>query len=147
MTAGAEPKVPPRRVYVDTSAYLCLLLAQAGWKPLAKETAGARLLSSVLLVIETKRNLVRLVREGHLTADQYDAAIGRLDQDTSLFLLRDLTLELCQSNVMPVVATPRTLDLAHLRTALWFHAAAPLDRFVTMDSAQQQAAKELGLPV
>jgi hypothetical protein len=147
LTTGAEPKVPPRRLYVDTSAYLCLLLAQAGWKPLAKETARAQLLSSVLLPIETRRNLVRLVREGHLNADQYDAAIGRLDQDTGLFLLRDLTLELCQSNVMPVVATPRTLDLAHLRTALWFHAAAPLDRFVTMDSAQQQAAKELGLPV
>jgi hypothetical protein len=101
----------------------------------------------VLLVLETKRNLVRLVRQGHLNPEQYDAAIGRLDQDMSLFLLRDLTLDLCQSNAMPVVATPRTLDLVHLRTALWFHAAAPLDRFVTMDAAQQQAAKELGLPV
>jgi hypothetical protein len=132
---------------LDTSAYLCLLLAQEGWQQLAKETAGARLLSSVLLVMETRRNLVRLVREGQLNAAQYDAAIGRLDQDMSLFLLRDLTLELCQSNAMPVVATPRTLDLAHLRTALWFHAASPIDRFVTMDTAQQQAAKELGLPI
>jgi hypothetical protein len=146
LTTVAEPKVHPRRLYVDTSAYLCLLLAQAGWKQLAKEMAGAQLLSSVLLVIETKRNLVRLVRAGHLNADQYEAAIGRLDQDLSLFLLRDLTLELCQSNTMPVVATPRTLDLVHLRTALWFHAATPLDRFVSMDAAQQQAAKELGLP-
>ena len=147
MTTGTEPRVPRRRLYVDTSAYLCLLLAQAGWKQLAKETVDARLLSSVLLVIETKRNLVRMVREGHLHAGQYDAAIGRLDQDMSLFLLRDLTLDLCQSNTMPVVATPRTLDLVHLRTALWFHAAAPLDRFVSMDTAQQQAARELGLRV
>jgi hypothetical protein len=134
-------------LYLDTSAYLCLLLAQDGWEQVSRETAGARLLSSVLLVLETKRNLVRLVRQGHLNPEQYDAAIGRLDQDMSLFLLRDLTLDLCQSNAMPVVATPRTLDLVHLRTALWFHAAAPLDRFVTMDAAQQQAAKELGLPV
>jgi hypothetical protein len=132
---------------LDTSAYLCLLLAQEGWQQLARETAGARLLSSVLLVMETRRNLVRLVREGQLNAAQYDAAIGRLDQDMSLFLLRDLTLDLCQSNAIPVVATPRTLDLAHLRTALWFHAASPIDRFVTMDTAQQQAAKELGLPI
>jgi hypothetical protein len=134
-------------LYLDTSAYLCLLLAQEGWQRLAKETAGAHLLSSVLLVLETKRNLVRLVREGHLNAEQYDAAIGRVDQDMSLFLLRDLTLDLCQSNAMPVVATPRTLDLVHLRTALWFHAAAPIDRYLTMDTAQQQAAKELGLPI
>jgi hypothetical protein len=48
---------------------------------------------------------------------------------------------------MPPVATPRTLDLVHLRTALWFHGAQKIDRFVTMDAAQEQAAKELGLPV
>ena len=147
MTPSGETQRRPRRLYLDTSAYLCLLLAQEGWQQLAKETAGARLLSSVLLVMETRRNLVRLVREGQLNAEQYDAVIGRLDRDMSLFLLRDLTLDLGQSNAMPVVATPRTLDLAHLRTALWFHAASPIDRFVTMDTAQQQAAKELGLPI
>jgi hypothetical protein len=37
--------------------------------------------------------------------------------------------------------------LPRLRTALWFHAAQKIDRFVTMDTAQEQAAKELGLPV
>ena len=147
MTPSGETQRRPRRLYLDTSAYLCLLLAQEGWQQLAKETAGARLLSSVLLVMETRRNLVRLVREGRLNAEQYDAVIGRLDRDMSLFLLRDLTLDLGQSNAMPVVATPRTLDLAHLRTALWFHAASPIDRFVTIDTAQQQAAKELGLPI
>jgi hypothetical protein len=45
------------------------------------------------------------------------------------------------------VSTPRSLDLAHLRTALWFHTAEPLDRFVTLDVSQEDAAKELGLPV
>jgi hypothetical protein len=53
----------------------------------------------------------------------------------------------CQSTGMPAVAIPRTLDLAHLRTALWFHAAAPITRFVTLDGAQEEAARELGLPV
>jgi hypothetical protein len=43
--------------------------------------------------------------------------------------------------------TPWSLDLAHLRTALWFHAQQAIDRFVTMDASQEQAAKELGLPV
>jgi hypothetical protein len=36
--------------------------------------------------------------------------------------------------------------LAHLRTALWFNAAEKIDRFITMDESQEQAAKELGLP-
>jgi hypothetical protein len=62
-------------------------------------------------------------------------------------VLRDLTLDLCESNLLPAIATPRSLDLIHPRTALWFHAAERIDRFVTMDGSQQQAAKELGLPV
>lgn len=40
-----------------------------------------------------------------------------------------------------------SLDLAHLRTALWFHAEGAIDRFVTLDESQAGAARELGLPV
>lgn len=143
-----EDAVPPprRRLYVDTSAYLCVLLAEAGSDKLSAETAGAELLSSVLLVLETKRNLIRLAREGTLKTEQYNACMDRVDQDTALFVLRDLTLDLCASNVLPPVTTPRSLDLVHLRTALWFHAAERIDRFLTMDAAQEAAARELGLP-
>ncbi|MDQ3421555.1 MAG: hypothetical protein M3541_22760 [Acidobacteriota bacterium] len=136
-----------RRLYLDTSAYLCILLGEEGAARLSDETADAELLSSVLLVLETRRNLIRLAREGTLRADQYKTCIDRVEQDTELFLLRDLTLELCESYMLPAVATPRSLDLAHLRTALWFHAAEQIERFVTMDAAQEDAARELGLPV
>jgi len=71
----------------------------------------------------------------------------RVESDAGTFRLRDLTLDICSSNVMPAVSTPRSLDLVHLRTALWFHTAEPLDRFVTLDVSQEEAAKELGLPV
>ena len=124
-----------------------MLLAQDGSERLSRETVGAQLLSSVLLVLETRRNLVRLARQGRLLPEQYKSTVDRLEHDTSLFVLRDLTLDLCQSSALPAVATPRSLDLAHLRTALWFHAADAIDRFVTMDGSQEQAAKELGLPV
>ena len=137
----------PTRLYIDTSAYLCMLLAQDGAERLSRETVGAQLLSSVLLVLETKRNLVRLAREGLLQADQYKNSIESLERDTQRFLLRDLTLDLCQSGLMPAVTTSRSLDLVHLRTALWFHASERIDRFITMDVSQQQSAKELGLPV
>ena len=144
----AAPERPRRpRVYVDTSAYLCMLLGEDGAERLSEETGGAERLSSVLLVLETRRNLVRLAREGALTAGQYKACLDRMGQDKELFRLRDFTLDLCESALMPAIATPRSLDLAHLRTALWFHAQAPLTRFVTMDAAQEQAAEELGLPV
>lgn len=144
MTRDAEPL--GSRLYLDTSAYLCILLGEDGSERLSRETEGAELLSSVLLVLEAKRNLIRLAREGILASSQYKTALDRLEQDVARFTLRDLTLELCQSITMPPVATPRTLDLVHLRTALWFHAVRKIERFVTMDPAQEQAANELGLP-
>jgi hypothetical protein len=138
---------PPRRLYLDTSAYLCVLLAEDGADRLSNETAGAELLSSVLLVLEAKRNLIRLAREGVLPPDHYQACMDRVERDTECFVLRDLTLDLCTSTMLPAVATPRSLDLAHLRTALWFHATEPIERFVTLDRAQAEAARELGVPV
>jgi predicted nucleic acid-binding protein len=146
VSPAAAPRLR-RRLYLDTSAYLCILLGEDGSSRLARETAGAELLSSVLLVLEARRNLIRLARDGTLAAAQYKACMDRVERDVELFVLRDLTLDLCASNLVPAVATPRSLDLAHLRTALWFHAAHRLDRFVTLDGSQAQAARELGLPV
>jgi hypothetical protein len=135
-----------RRLYVDTSAYLCILLGDAGAQRLSDETIKAELCSSVLLVLEARRNLARLAREGVLTAAQYEQCRGRVTEDIEQFELRDLTLTLCDALPMPAVVTPRSLDLAHLRTAAWFHAQAPLAKFLTLDTAQAQAARELGLP-
>src|ERR1051326_4062993 len=138
---------PRRRVYVDTSAYLCMLLGEKGWERLSHETDGAEIVSSVLLVLEARRSLTRLAREGTIKPEQHAQYIGRVEHDAMFFVLRDLTLDLCQSGPMPAVVTPRSLDLAHLRTALAFNAAQPLDRFMTLDVSQEQAARELGLPV
>ena len=146
MSADLAGRARRRRVYLDTSAYLCILLAEDGWERLSEEVAGVELVSSVLLVLEARRNLIRLAREGTLKPEQYKACMDRVEADTQAFVLRDLTLELCGSNILPAIATPRSLDLAHLRTALWFHAAERIERFATMDGSQQQAAKELGLP-
>jgi hypothetical protein len=137
----------PRRLYLDTSAYLCILLAEDGWERVSRQTEGAEVLSSVLLVLEARRTLIRLARDRTLKPEAYEACIARLEQDAELFALRDLTLDLCRSQSMPAVATPRSLDLAHLRTALWFHGDERIDRFLTLDASQEQAARELGLPV
>ena len=88
-------------MYLDTSAYLCILLGEAGSERLSKETESADPLSSVLLVLEARRNLIRLAREGTLNPEQYKTCIDRLEQDTELFVLRDVTLDLCQSTVLP----------------------------------------------
>jgi hypothetical protein len=135
------------RYYVDTSAYLCVLLGEAGWEAIARLLDGGQLLSSSLLALEAERTLVQLARSGRLAAADLENAVERLGGDLGQFVLRDLTLDLCQSRVMPIVSTPRSLDLAHLRTALWFHEREPLTRFVSLDAAQTQAARELRLPL
>jgi PIN domain nuclease of toxin-antitoxin system len=137
----------PGRYYVDTSAYLCVLLGEAGWEGVAKTLEGGHLLSSVLLALEAQRTLVQLSRGGRLSPDAVQNSLDRLSVDLAQFDLRDLTLDLCHSRTMPIVTTPRSLDLAHLRTAMWFHEQEPLTRFVSLDAAQTQAARELGLPV
>jgi hypothetical protein len=135
-----------RRLYVDTSAYLCILLGDAGSQKLSDETANAELCSSVLLVLEARRNLTRLAREGVLTPAQYDQCRVRVTEDIEQFELRDLTLDLCDALPIPAVVTPRSLEMAHLRTAAWFHAQGSLAKFLTLDAAQALAARELGLP-
>ncbi len=135
------------RIYLDTSAYLCLLLNEKGSDTLTRRTTGAALLSSVLLVLEARRNIIRLARAGTLTPTDCQACLDRIAEDQSVFALRELTLDLCDGVAMPAVSTPRSLDLVHLRTALWFHTERRLDQFVTLDRAQEDAARELGLPV
>jgi PIN domain nuclease of toxin-antitoxin system len=135
------------RYYVDTSAYLNVVLGEAGSAELVTELHAGRLLSSVLLALEAERTLVNLSRRGRLTPEQLQEALSRLRDDMRAYELRDLTFDLCISRVMPIVSTPRSGDLAHLRTALWFHERHALTRFVSVDVGQNQAARELGLPV
>jgi len=135
------------RYYMDTSAYLCVLLGEAGWEALVETIDGGQLLSSVLLALEAQRTLIQLSRGGRLPPDALQNSLDRLGSDLTQFVLRDLTLDLCRSRTMPVVSTPRSLGLGHLRTATWFHEREPLTRFVSLDVAQRQAARELGLPV
>jgi hypothetical protein len=140
------PSAADRRLYVDTSAYLCLLLGEQGAESVVRAIDGAALVSSVLLVLESRRNVIRLAREGCLSADQCQECLERIEADVEHFELRDLTMDICLSSLIPVISTPRSLDLAHLRTAVWFHRERALDAFLTLDRAQAASARELGLP-
>lgn len=137
-----------RRVYVDTSAYLAVLLVEERSRAAAKELGAAgQFLSSALLILEVRRALVHRSRIGKLPPERYQSATERFLEDLRVFRLRPLSLELCLEARLPNVSTPRSLDLAHLSTALWIHAEQPLDRFLSLDQDQLQAARELGLPV
>jgi len=135
------------RYYVDTSAYLSVLLGEKDGPRLQRELNGGLILSSSLLLLESTRALIRLSRDGVLSSADLQNYLDRIYAETAHFIFRDLTIDLCRAKTVPLVSTPRSLALAHLRTALWFHDQEPIARFVTLDATQRQAARELGLPV
>lgn len=137
-----------RFAYVDTSAYLAILLGEKEASAVRKRLSGYCLCSSTLLLIECERNLITMARERLLHVKDFERAMARLRHDAELFVLRDVTPDLCLTGDFPAVHAPRSSDLVHLRTAKWF-AAQPegLARFKTLDEPQAAAARELGLPV
>ena len=135
------------RYYLDSSAYLSMLLGEEAGPDIERRTSGAEVFSSVLLVLETTRTLVRLSRERQISGREHASAMERLQQDLEVFDLCDVSLALCRSSTFPAVTIPRALDLAHLRTALMYHAEGPLTAFLSLDERQLLAARELGLPI
>ena len=135
------------RYYLDTSAYLAVILGEKGADQLSRTLEHGNVVSSVLLPLEAGRNLVRLSRERRISEETFSDALVRLREDIEGLALRDLTLDLCAEMVMPAVQIPRALDLGHLRTALWFHRQKPLTRFISLDERQLRSARELDLPI
>lgn len=134
-------------VYLDTSVYLGVLLGERPALKLLPALAKRRFCSSIFLLIESERNLVRLSREGILSEKDYDKSIRQLKEDQALFLFKEVTMDLCLTGQFPPIRTPRSSDLVHLRTALWFLNNGGLNRFLTLDERQKNAAADLGLPV
>ena len=134
-------------LYVDTSAYLCLLLGEKGSSKVEKAVFNRILCSSAFLIIEVERNLVRLSREKILSESDFARCQDRLTKDVESFVLKDVDMEICRSGAFPAVKTPRSSDLVHLRTALWFMKNENLGGFLTLDQHQLEAAKELKIPI
>jgi len=135
------------RIYLDTSAYLAILLGESEAEEIQKTIKSVVLCSSTFLFLEAERNLVRLVREKKVKESIYEAAYDQLKNDFEILILRDFTPDLCLTKEFPPAKTPRSSDLIHLRTAAWFQRNGGLVRFLTLDSQQRSAAKDLGLPV
>ena len=69
------------RFYLDTSAYLCILLGEDGHEQLMTELHGGELMSSSILGLEAYRNLVRLGRQATLSAEDLQTALRRGNTD------------------------------------------------------------------
>ena len=141
------PKVPTPLVYVDTSIYLAILLGEKAGLSWASKLAKRTLCSSSLMILEAERNLVRLSRSGNLSEEDYQIAFQRVREDKDKFVLREFNLRLCLTGQYPAVQVPRSLDLVHLRTALWFYQHGGMEGFASLDQNQIKTARELGLPI
>ncbi len=108
------------RYYLDSSVYLGILLGEAPARFAIKVINQKILCSSTLLLIESERNLVRMSREKILTAENFSRSIEQIKKDRELFLLKEVTIDLCLTGEFPPVRIPRSNDLTHLSTALWF---------------------------
>ncbi len=135
-----------KRVYLDTSAYLSVLLGAKDSTQILSKTKGKILCSSTFLLLESERNLVNQHREKMITAKQYDLCMAQLKEDSKVFIFKDLTPDLCLSQKYPISRTPRSADLVHIRTAEWFIENGGIYNFISLDKAQLLAARDLGIP-
>ncbi len=135
------------RVYLDTSAYMAILLGERGSQAALRALSKKVPCSSSFLLIETERNLVRLSREKVISPSDYRESMDQLREDREKFLFKDFTVDLCLTGAFPPAKIPRSIDLAHLRTALWFQQSGGLQLFMTFDEDQRDAATDLGLPI
>lgn len=133
------------KVYIDTSVYIAILISLTEREKIYKLLQKTTLCSSTILLLETERNLIRLSRENRLTSEQFSTARNQLIEETASFLLKDFTSDLTLTGEFPAILTPRSNDLIHLRTALWFKKNGGLDSFFTLDTKQRASARELGL--
>ncbi len=101
------------------------------------------ILSSTILLLEAERNITRLAREKIISVNEFKLAINRIKSDANFFCLRDFTPDLSLTGTFPSISTPRSLDLIHLRTALWFHGENRINYFLSLDQKLKQSAEEL----
>lgn len=132
--------------YIDTSALLRLVLREAG--ALAELRSFDELVSSELIVVESRRTIDRLRLQGALSAEVAAERLRILAdwlEAIDLVLLRPAVL----SRAGDPLPTPLgTLDSIHLATALiWRERMSSLPIMATHDSALGLAARTFGFEV
>ncbi|WP_322768244.1 type II toxin-antitoxin system VapC family toxin [Frankia sp. Cr1] len=125
-------------IYLDTSAFVKLVRAEqetAALRDFLTTRRGMPLVSSVLLVVETRRAVLREDPSLLAGADLLLTRIGRVD----------IVHAVIETASRLPGAGLRSLDAIHLATALLMRDG--LDGFVTYDRRLASVAGEQGLPV
>ena len=99
------------------------------------------------MFLEAERNIIYYGRQKKISTELFEQAIQRIQVDVHGFYFKDLTFDLLFTQIFPAIRTPKSADLVHLRTALWFMNNGGLGLFITADKHQRDAARELRIPV
>jgi uncharacterized protein len=125
-------------IYLDTSAFVKLIRGEretSALQAFLRERPEAPLVSSALLVVETRR---AVLREDPGQLPRADLLLTRIDQV-------DITRAVLEAASRLPDPALRSLDAIHLATALQLH--RDLEAVVTYDSRLAAAASRQRLPV
>jgi uncharacterized protein len=125
-------------IYLDTSAFVKLIRGEretSALQAFLRERPEAPLVSSALLVVETRR---AVLREDPGQLPRADLLLTRIDQV-------DITRAVLEAASRLPDPALRSLDAIHLATALQLH--RDLEAVVTYDSRLAAAARRQELPV
>jgi predicted nucleic acid-binding protein len=134
--------------YFDTSAFVKRYVTEDGSGEVRRLLRSRRVVSSVLLGIETRSALRRRRDEQAITQKAYARLLRRIDADEEGWSLVPVSDDLLVIARMRVLSHPvRTLDALHIASAEVLAKAGLHVPFVTADTRQAQAARATGLDV
>ena len=133
-------------LYAETSAVLRWLFAEHGGDAIRVTLAGAaKVVTSRLTVIETRRVVRRAEREGRLTAAQAADLLAVFAQAASTWAILEISEDVARRSEEAFPDEPvRTLDAIHLASALLLRQALPDLAVVSADERVRANARGLG---
>ncbi|MEZ5540202.1 MAG: type II toxin-antitoxin system VapC family toxin [Pseudomonadales bacterium] len=133
------------RIFFDSSAFAKRYVSEAGTDDVLSLCQQAtELCLSAIAIPELVSAFCRLQREGHITMVQYQALKKNLLLDIADAAVCDLTPTVMRHTLLSLEENNlRAMDAIHVGSAL----ALQVDRFVTADVRQLNAAKQMGLQV
>lgn len=136
------------KTYVDTSVLLRIVLQEPD--PLPEWPQIQIGLTSALLRVECCRALDRLLRDGKIADEQYDARLTEIDEMLAQMLVLPITPSVLRIASQRFGVRVDTLDAVHLATAQEYRAShltedAPI--FATHDATLATAARHIGFDV
>ena len=134
--------------YAETSAVLRWLFGEEGGEAVrARLAAAAKVTTSRLTLIETRRVVRRAERAGRITAAQGADLLAVLAQAASTWAVLEVSEEVARraEGVFPNEPV-RTLDAIHLASALFLRQSFPDLEIVSADERVLDNAALLGFP-